>query len=194
MEHINGSILFHRLLHIYKCSKQKLIEILIRHVVVFNLAGRLLDIYIVWRIRQDKICFLSIHQLIVSFRQNGITADDTVLSKQPYITCLCHGRFCKLRFHIKIIFRDLLIMYGIKKLFDLRRFETRDADIEIRILKVFDKVSQEFLVPFARNFIKRYIECLFLGLVDIDHDTFHFRVSEVCKDRGSLVSSDNGHV
>ena len=131
MEHINGSILFHRLLHIYKCSKQKLIEILIRHVVVFNLAGRLLNIYIVWRIRQDKICLLSIHQLIVSLRQNGITADDTVLSKQPYITCLCHGRFCKLRFHIKVIFRDLLIMHGIKKLFDLRWFKTRDADIKI---------------------------------------------------------------
>ena len=85
-------------------------------------------------------------------------------------------------------------MYGIKKLFDLRWFKTRNADIEIRILKVFDKVSQEFLVPFARNFIERYIECLLLGLVDIDHDTFHFRVSEVCKDRGSLVSADNGHV
>ena len=85
-------------------------------------------------------------------------------------------------------------MHGIKKLLNLRRFKARDADIKIRIFKVFNKVSQKFLVPFARNFIKRYIECLFLGLVDIDHDTFHFRVSEVCKDRGSLVSSDNGHV
>ena len=85
-------------------------------------------------------------------------------------------------------------MHGIEKLFDLRRFKARDADIKIRIFKVFNKVSQEFLVPFARNFIKGNIECLLLGLVDIDHDTFHFRVSEVCKDRGSLVSSDNGHV
>ena len=131
MEYINGCILFHRLLHVYKCSKQELIEILIRHVVVFDLAGRLLDIYIVWRIRQDKICLLSIHQLIVSLRQNGITADDTVLSKQPYIPSLCHGRFCKLRFHIKVILRDLLIMHGIKKLFDLRRFKACDADIKI---------------------------------------------------------------
>ena len=85
-------------------------------------------------------------------------------------------------------------MHGIKKLFDLRRFKARDADIKIRIFKVFNKVSQEFLVPFARNFIKGNIECLFLGLVNIDHDTLHFRVPEVCKDRGSLVSSDNGHV
>ena len=131
MEYINGSILFHRLLHIYKCSKQELIEILIQHVVIFDLAGRFLDIYIVWRVSQDKICFPSIHQPFVGFRQNGITADDTVLSKQPYISCLCHVWLCKLRFHIEIIFRDLLIMHGIKKLFDLRRFKTRDADIKI---------------------------------------------------------------
>ena len=85
-------------------------------------------------------------------------------------------------------------MHGIEKLFDFRWFKARDADIKIRILKVFDEVGQKFLVPLTRNFIEGNIECLLLGLVDIDHDTFHFRVSEVCKDRGSLVSSDNGHV
>ena len=85
-------------------------------------------------------------------------------------------------------------MHGIKKLFDLRRFKARDADIKIRIFKVFDKVSQEFLIPFARNFIQGNIERLLLGLVDIDHNAFHFRVSEVCKYRDSLVSSDDGHV
>ena len=51
-------------------------EILIRHVVIFDLAGRFLNIYIVWRISQDKICFPSIHQPFICFRQNGITADE----------------------------------------------------------------------------------------------------------------------
>ena len=54
--------------------------LLLNMYVIFDLAGCLLNIYIVWRGSQDKICFLSIHQLIVGFRQNGITADNTVLS------------------------------------------------------------------------------------------------------------------
>ena len=179
MENINGSILFHRLLHIDKCCEQEFIKILIRHVVIFYLSGCLLNIYIVWRIRQHKVCFPAVHQCIVSLWQNGITADNTVLSEQPHITSLCYGRFCKLRFHVKIIFRDLLIMHGIEKLLYLRWFKTRDTDIKIRILKVLDKVCQKFLIPFTRDLIKGNIECLFLGLVDIDHDTLHFRISEV---------------
>ena len=179
MENINGSILFHRLLHVDKCCEQEFIEIFIRHIVIFYLSGCLLNIYIIWWIRQHKVCFPAVHQCIVSLRQNGITADDTVLSEQPHITRLCNGRFCKLCFHIEIIFRDLLIMHGIEKLLYLRWFKTRDTDIKIGILKVFDKICQKFLIPFARDLIKGNIEGLFLGLVDIDHDTLHFRISEV---------------
>ena len=179
MENINGSILFHRLLHVDECCEQEFIEILIRHIVIFYLSGCLLNIYIVWRIRQHKVGFPSIHQCIVSFRQNGITADDTVLSEHPHITRLGNGRFCKLRFHIKIVFRDFLIMHGIEKLLYLRWFKTRDTDIKIGILTVFDKICQKFLIPFTRDLIKGNIECLFLGLVDIDHDTLHFSISKV---------------
>ena len=51
-----------------------------------------------------------------------------------------------------------------------------------------------------KNSIKEfgYVEPIIINsdmtIIGGHHDTLHFRVPEVCKDRGSLVSSDNGHV
>ena len=157
MEHIDGCILFHRLLHIHKSRKQKFVEILIRHVVIFDFSSSLLNIYIVWRIRQNQICFSFLHQGIVGFRQNRITADHTMLSEQPHIAAFRHGRLCKLCVHIKVIFFDFFVMYGIKKLLDLRRFKSGKTNIKIGIFKVFNQICQQLLVPFSGDLIERNV-------------------------------------
>ena len=131
MENINGSILFHRLFHIYKRCKEEIIKILISHIVIFDFSGGLLNIDIVWRIRQNHICFLAIHQNIINLRQCAISATNSVSAKKPHITRFCNRGFGKLLLHIEIILCDVLIMHAVKKLLDFRRIKTCKCNIKV---------------------------------------------------------------
>ena len=44
MKYIDGRVLLHVLFHINKGRKQELVELIVWHIIVFNLAGRFFDI------------------------------------------------------------------------------------------------------------------------------------------------------
>ena len=50
VEHIDGSIRLHALFHIYKCSKKELIKLSILHMVILDISGSSLIIYVIGRV------------------------------------------------------------------------------------------------------------------------------------------------
>ena len=75
MEHINGSIRLHALLHIHKSRKKELIKLSILHMVILDISGSSLIIHVIRRICHHKVCFLPFHQHLVCLRQSGIPTD-----------------------------------------------------------------------------------------------------------------------
>jgi|GEM_PF-5401088 len=57
--HIDAAVIGKAVIHTLIGREQKVIEIAVAHVVVHDLAGGLLNVHIVRRIRQDEVCFLS---------------------------------------------------------------------------------------------------------------------------------------
>jgi hypothetical protein len=114
MEHINGCVLLHVLLHIYECGEKEVIELLVFHVVIPDLPGSPLIICIVRRVRHHKVRFRPCHQHIVCLRQGGIAYHQPVPPKRPDVAHLCHGGLFQFRVNVEIILGHFLIVDGIE--------------------------------------------------------------------------------
>ena len=79
------------------------------------------------------------------------------------------------------------LLDGIEKLLDLRRLKAGEGHIKVRILQVSDKVSQQFLIPFASDLIEGDVQRLLLPLVNVNDDAVNFLIAQIREDCGALV-------
>ena len=110
MEHIDGSVGFHVLFHVYESAEQEPVEFIIRHIVVLDFPSRFFYVYVVRWIRQYQIGFLPVHQPCVSFWQRSIAADNAVFPQEPDVTSLGKSRLLQFPVHIEVIFFHLLVV------------------------------------------------------------------------------------
>lgn len=76
VEYIDGSILLHVLFHIDESRKEELVELIVRHVIVLDLASCFFHIDVIGWIRQHHVGLFPGHQPFIGFRQRRIATDD----------------------------------------------------------------------------------------------------------------------
>ena len=195
VEYIDGSILLHVLLHVDEGRKKELVKLVIRHIVVLDLAGRFFHIDVIRRIRQHHIGLLPRHQPFIGFRQRRIATDDAVVTQEPDISRTGDSRLCQFAIDIKVIFLDFLVVHFREELLDFRCFKARQVDVEVDALQIDDEVGQELFVPGTRDFIERNVERLDLMLIlDMDNDTLDFFVAQILQYGQTLMPADDRHI
>ena len=108
MEHIDGRIVRHDLLHIGKGIEEKVEKLLRCHVVVFDFPGAALVVHIVGRVGDDEVRLTTIHEGGVGFFFCTVAADEPVPSQRPDVAGLREGRLLELGIHIEIVLLDVL--------------------------------------------------------------------------------------
>ena len=135
MKYISGAALFQMFCHVLKCRKQKFIKLIICHLIIFNGKSiRTFKCNVIWRIRNNEIGFLSIHQPCHIFTWCRIAAHQSVSANRPDISTLYKSSlFQCIRQVIVIIFHFWLLVLSIEfsKLFFRKTGQTH---IEIHIL------------------------------------------------------------
>ena len=86
MEHIDGRIVRHDLLHIGKSIEEKVEKLLRCHVVVFDFPGAALVVHIVGWVGDDEVRLAAVHEGSVGFFLGTVTADESVSAKCPDVT------------------------------------------------------------------------------------------------------------
>ena len=108
MEHIDGRIVRHDLLHIGKGIEEEVEKLLRCHVVVFDFPGAALVVHIVGRVGDDEVCLATIHEDRVGFLFGAVAADESMPSQRPDVAGLREGRLLQLGIHIEIILLNIL--------------------------------------------------------------------------------------
>ena len=85
MEHIDGRIVRHDLLHIGKGIEEEVKKLLRCHVVVFDFPGTALVVHIVGRVGNNEVRLAAVHECGVGFLFCTVAADESVSAKCPYI-------------------------------------------------------------------------------------------------------------
>ena len=136
MKHINRRIVCHDLFHVKESIEKELIKLIVGHVVVFDLAGGPFIIHVVRRVRDDKVCFLALHQHVVGFFLRGITTNKPVPSQGPNVPHLRNGRFFQFTIDIKVIILDIGIIF--KKVRELFLIKASEGEVECLCLQRFN--------------------------------------------------------
>ena len=194
MENIDGAVIRQMPVHLLERCQQELVEFRIAHVVVQDLASRFFHIHVIRGIGKYQICLGAVHQGIVAFWLGGIAAQNDVLTQMPEVALFGEARLLQLRFHIEIIFLDLFAVDLVEQRLDLRRFKTGLSKIEVGILNVLQKISQQGIIPGTRDLVECDVQGLLPGLVDVHHRARHFGVAQLHRYGQSLVTTDNRHV
>ena len=85
VEHIDGGIVRHDLLHIGKGIEEEVEKLLRCHVVVFDFPGAALVVHIVGRVGNNEVRLAAVHESGVGFLFCTVAADESVSAKCPYI-------------------------------------------------------------------------------------------------------------
>ena len=194
MKDIDGAIVRQMVMHLFECRQQKLVEFRIAHVVVQDLASGFFHVHIVRRVRKHKVGFHAIHQSVIAFCFGGIPAQNDVLSQMPEVALFGKARLLQFRFHIEVIFLDFLTVDLVEQRLDLRGIKAGLAKVEVRILDVLQKISQQGIIPCTRDLIERNVQGFFPGLVDVHHRTRHFGIAQLHRYGQSLVAADDCHI
>ena len=181
-------------MHAAISGQEEVVEVRIVHVVVHDLAGGLLHVHVIRRVRKNQVCLLSVHESSVYFLAGGVSADHSVRTKAPQITQLREHRVLQLPFHIEVIFLHVLRVHLIKERLDFWRIKAGLPQVKVRLLDVFQKIRQQVLIPGAGDLVERNVERLFAGLVNIHHRTGHLGKAQVHRHSESLVAADDCHV
>ena len=112
----------------------------------------------------------------------------------PEVALFGEARLLQLRFHIEIIFLDLFAVDLVEQRLDLRRFKTGLTEVEVGILNVLQKISQQGIIPGTRDLVECDVQGLLPGLVDVHHRARHFGVAQLHRYGQSLVTTDDRHV
>ena len=145
MEHIDGRIVRHDLLHIGKGIEEEVEKLLRCHVVVFDFSGAALIVHIVGRVGDDEVCLAAIHEGGVGLLFGTVTADEPVPSQRPDVAGLGEGRLLQLGTHIEIVFLDVLAV--IEQLTEFLLIKAGEQRVKVRRLQGFDFYAQEFFIP-----------------------------------------------
>ena len=94
----------------------------------------------------------------------------------PEVALFGEARLLQLRFHIEIIFLYLFAVDLVEQRLDLRRFKPGLSKIEVGILDVLQKISQQGIIPCTRDLVECDVQGLLPGLVDVHHRARHFGV------------------
>ena len=89
MEYIDAGIVCHCFFHAGERIEKELIELFVFQVVILDFACGALIIHVIRRICYHKIGFLAVHQQGVAFFLGAVTAEQSVVSEQPKVTCFC---------------------------------------------------------------------------------------------------------
>ena len=180
--------------HLLERCQQELVEFRVAHVVVHDLAGRFFHVYIVRGIGKHKISLHAIHQGIVALSFRGVTAQNTVPAQHPKVTCLREGRLLQLRFHIEVIFLDVLVVDLVEQRLDLRRLKARLAQVEVGVFDILQQVSQQGIIPRTGDFVECDVQGFLSGLVDVHHRTRHFGIAQCHRNGQALMTADDRHI
>ena len=108
VEHIDGGIVRHDLLHIGKGIKEEVEKLLRCHIVVFDFPGAALIVHIVRRVGNDEVCLATIHEGGVGFLFGAVAADEPMPPQYPDVARLRESRLLQFSVHIKVILFDVL--------------------------------------------------------------------------------------
>ena len=194
MEDVDGTVVCKMAVHLLESCQKELVEFRIAHVVIHDLTGSLFHIHVIRGIGKDQICLGSVHQGVVAFCFGGITAQNDVLSQMPKVTLFGEAWLLQLGFHIEVIFLDLFAVDFVEQRLNLRRLKAGLTKVEVGILDVLQKISQQRIIPCTRNLIERNVQGFLPGLVDVHHRTRHFGVAQLHRYGQSLVAADDCHI
>ena len=180
--------------HTAVCRQKEFVEFRVLHVVVHDLARRLLDIDVVRGISQNEVCLFAVHKPGVDLFAGTVTADDPMPAQQPEVSRLGEAGLLQLLVHIEVIFFDLFVVDVRKERIHLRRVKACVVQVIVRVLQIGQKVSQQLFVPFAGDLVERDVQRLFTGLIHIDHRAGNLGISQVDGDVEPLVAADDRHV
>ena len=103
VEHIDGRIIRHDLLHIGKGIEEKVKKLLRCHVVVFDFPGTALVVHIVGRVGNNEVRLAAVHECGESFFLGAVTANEPVPPQYPDVAGLREDRLLQFGIHIKVI-------------------------------------------------------------------------------------------
>ena len=103
VEHIDGGIVCHDLLHIGKGIEEEVKKLLRCHVVVFDFPGAALIIHIVGWVGNDEIRLATVHKGGAGFLFCTVAADEPMPPQRPDVAGLREGRLLQLGIHIEIV-------------------------------------------------------------------------------------------
>ena len=145
MEHIDGGIVRHDLLHIGKGIEEEVEKLLRCHVIVFDFSGAALVVHIVGRVGDDEVCFAAVHESGVGFLLGTVAADEPMPPQRPDVAGLREGRLLQLGIHIKIIlFGFNAIVKELRQLLFVKAGEKR---VKICRLQRLNLHTQKFFIP-----------------------------------------------
>ena len=145
MEHIDGRIIRHDLLHIGKGIEEKVKKLLRCHIVILDFSGTALVVHIVGRVGDDEVCLAAVHKGGVGFLFCAVTADESVPPQRPDVTEFREGRLLQLGIHIKIIlFGFNAIVKELRQLLFVKAGEER---VKVRRLQRLNLHTQKLFVP-----------------------------------------------
>ena len=145
VEHIDGGIVRHDLLHIGKGIKEEVEKLLRCHVVVLDFPSAALVVHIVGRVGDDEVCFAAVHESGVGFLLGTVAADEPMPPQRPDVAGLREGRLLQLGIHIKIIlFGFNAIVKELRQLLFVKAGEKR---VKICRLQRLNLHTQKFFIP-----------------------------------------------
>ena len=195
MEHIDGGIVRHDLLHIGKGIEEEVEKLLRCHVVVFDFSGAALVVHIVGRVGNDEVRLAAVHESGVGFLLGTVTADESVPPQRPDVTEFREGRLLQLGIHIKIIlFGFNAIVKELRQLLFVKAGEKR---VKICRLQGLDLHTQKFFIP-ARVHCHAVVGDdvgLLLGFRKVvGKDTRHLRNAFLLGGKNTTVTGNNAIV
>ena len=195
VEHIDGGIVRHDLLHIGKGIEEEVEKLLRCHVVVFDFSGAALIVHIVGRVGDDEIRLAAFHEGGVGFLFCAVAADEPVPSQRPDVTGLREGRLLQLGIYIEIIFFGFNAV--VKQLRQLLFIKAGEERVEVRRLQGLDLHTQEFFIPACvhRHTVVGDDVGFLLGFGEVvGKDTRHLRDAFLLGGKNTTVTGNNAIV
>ena len=120
MEAVSGSAFFKVVSHVLKSCQQELVKFLaLERIVLDRKAVRGFEGNAIWRIGQNKVCLLAVHELFHILRRGGISTHDSMPAYRPDVAGLHEGRLLKGSGEVKIIIGDVLLIPGAEQFIQL---------------------------------------------------------------------------
>ena len=191
VEHIDGSIIRHRGVHLRVRIQKEVIKGFVSHVVIFDFARAAFVVDIVRRVGDDQVGFGAAHQKVIGFSLGAVTTDQTVATERPDVTGLGHGGLFQFSAYIEIIIFDTVLEGIFEQVIDFGRLKTSKGHIEISALQICNEQSKFILVPITADFVEGDVEGFFFVLIHCHHNAVHFGHAHIHQHLQTLMTANH---